>query len=106
MKYQTTYRNILLCLAIVLLTCQKENLPPEASFTINPRRGTPEDVFYFNAEACRDDNSSPFALEVRWDWENDGIWDTDFSRHKQQLQKFVELGLHFINMEVRDLKGT
>jgi len=99
-------RNLFLLSSILLLTCQKENLPPEATFTINPKRGTPSDVFYFNAEGCKDDNSSPYALEVRWDWENDGIWDTDFSRHKHQLQKFQDLGLHFIKMEVRDLKGA
>ncbi|MFC2117745.1 FISUMP domain-containing protein [Bacteroidota bacterium] len=101
------YKNtILIILIICIFSCQKENLQPEASFTINPKKGTPETWFYFNADGCVDDNSSPYALEVRWDFDNDGIWDTDFSQNKDILRRFEGEGYFPVKMEVKDLIGA
>ena len=97
---------ILLIVILFLFSCKKENLPPVASYTINPKKGTPETWFYFNAEGCRDENSSQFALEVRWDFDNDGIWDTDFSQNKEILRRFEGEGYFPVKMEVKDLIGA
>ena len=100
-------KNVFLLIIILFISsCQKENLPPEALFTINPKKGTPETWFYFNADGCQDDNSVVYALEVRWDFDNDGVWDTDYSQNKEILRRFEGEGYFPVKMEVKDLIGS
>jgi hypothetical protein len=49
-----------------------------------------------------DDNS---ALEFRWDWESDGIWDTNWSHDPLSSHVFDSAGNHSIRLGVRDVLG-
>jgi uncharacterized protein (TIGR02145 family) len=82
------------------------NTPPTASFTVNPEEGTTETEFYFDASGCSDNEDSTDDLEVRWDWENDGNWDTGWSTDKTETRQYNTEGNYTIKLEVRDDDGA
>jgi uncharacterized protein (TIGR02145 family) len=82
------------------------NTPPTASFTVNPDEGTTETEFYFDASGCSDNEDSTDDLEVRWDWENDGNWDTGWSTDKTEIRQYNTEGSYIIKLEVRDNNGA
>jgi len=55
---------------------------PTASFTVDPTSGNTSTTFNFNASGCSDNEDPLSALQIRWDWENDGNWDTGYSTIK------------------------
>ena len=54
-------------------------MKPVASFTATRITEPPRTFHRFNASQCTDLEDDVSALQVRWDWENDGTWDTDFT---------------------------
>jgi len=62
--------------------------------------------------ACAADISTPRSgaprrrpTQVRWDWENDGDFDTLWSGILTRDHQFDEAGLHLVRVEVRDAEG-
>ena len=101
---------ILLLASFVTLynSCQeeeKDNTPPVAVFTITPTNGTVDTVFTFDASGCSDAEDMPSILIVRWDWENNGEWDTDWSGNKTLFHQFDQQGNYTVAMEVKDSGG-
>ena len=45
------------------------------------------------------------TLQTRWDWENDGIFDADYSTNKILNHQFTEVGTYQITLEVKDTKN-
>ena len=82
-----------------------QNTAPKASFTVSPSSGTTDTQFEFDASACNDKEDETSTLEVRWDWENDGSWDTDWSSNKIINHKFNTEGEYTVVLEVKDSKG-
>ena len=78
------------------------NATPTASFTVNPTEGTTATVFSFDASGSADDEDATSSLQVRWDWESDGVWDTSFSTAKTATYQFPSAGTYTINLEVKD----
>ncbi|MFC1784824.1 FISUMP domain-containing protein [Candidatus Neomarinimicrobiota bacterium] len=105
---------ILLLIAYTFLafnvSCKKDptssnNTAPIASFVINPTSGTAGTVFEFDASRCTDNEDGASALEVRWNWNNDDMWDTDYSTIKTATHQYSTVGTHTIELEVKDSKG-
>jgi parallel beta-helix repeat protein len=82
------------------------NAIPVASFNISPLFGNISTVFNFNASGCNDLEDSSSLLKVIWDWENDGINDTQWSTVKTETHQFSTLGSHTIRLWVKDTKGA
>jgi hypothetical protein len=82
-----------------------ENTAPNASFEVSPHEATPGVEFEFDAGACSDDQYKPYYLEVRWDYEGDGTWDTDFSTTKSTSHYYDESGEYDATIQVRDPEG-
>ncbi len=78
---------------------------PVASFTVTPTSGPTGTIFNFDATGCKDSNDPSSELQVRWDWENDGTWDTDFSRSKTESHAYNSEGNKTIRMEVKNNSG-
>jgi len=78
---------------------------PVASFTVSPQEGTTSAVFSFDASACSDLEDPPVALTLRWDWEDDGIWDTSWTTDKTALHQFAAPGEYTVRLEVKDTTG-
>jgi hypothetical protein len=92
---------------MIVTGCEKEekNTAPVANFTITPVTGEPLTVFTFDASGCSDAEDLAAGLMVRWDWENDGIFDTDFSSNKILSRQYTQPGTFQVTLEVKDTKG-
>jgi hypothetical protein len=82
------------------------NSPPNASFIVTPSIGDTSTLFEFDASGSNDTEDSSINLEVRWDWENDGTWDTEFSTSKNVSHQFLSSGLYEVVLQVRDTDGA
>ena len=81
------------------------NTIPMASFTVSPDSGTTRTVFSFDASLSADMEDSAEALQVRWDWEDDGTYDTPFSATKTAQHEYDTSGSKTIRLEVMDTGG-
>lgn len=79
--------------------------PPTAAVSVHPTSGPPGISFRFDASGCSDLEDPTSALEVRWDWEDDGTYDTPWSTTKIIYHTFNTPGDHFIRLQVRDTDG-
>ena len=43
---------------------------------------------------------------IRWDWENDGVWDTSYSSDKTALHTYTGSGSYEVTLEVRDTENA
>jgi formylglycine-generating enzyme required for sulfatase activity len=82
------------------------NTAPVASFTVSPQSGDTETEFNFDASGCSDAEDEPADLQVRWDWENDGNWDTEYSPTKSTTHKYTMGGNYTVKLEVKDTNDS
>jgi len=105
-----------LSISFFYISCKKENdtngnnndnpnNPPTASFTINPSSGLVTINFLFDASSSSDNESPATELKVRWDWENDGTWDTEYSTVKTANHQYSDEGTYVVALEVIDVPG-
>jgi hypothetical protein len=78
------------------------NQPPVARFTVSPGSGTVERTFQVDASASTDDKTPVSKLKVRWDWENDGVWDTAYATVKTASHGYPSEGNRTIRLQVLD----
>ena len=78
---------------------------PTAAFTCTPTTGTTETVFAFDASSSSDIEDPVNDLKARWDFENDGIWDTGYSYDKTQNHQYTNAGTYTVNLEIIDTDG-
>jgi parallel beta-helix repeat protein len=81
------------------------NTAPTAAFTVTPTSGFTSTLFSFDTSGCSDTEDPVSALQVRWDWETDGLYDTDWSTTKTASHTFTTTGQHTIRLEVQDTAG-
>jgi uncharacterized protein (TIGR02145 family) len=81
------------------------NTPPVAAFLINPPAGNNYTVFTFDAGTSHDAQTYSSLLVVRWDWENDGAWDTPYSFLKTATHRYTVPGIYTTRLEVMDVGG-
>ncbi len=79
--------------------------PPIAVFTVNPVMGDTETLFAFDAGGSWDHETETVDLEVRWDWEDDGIYDTNWTTAKTAEHQYDTPGTPEIRLQVRDEHG-
>jgi uncharacterized protein (TIGR02145 family) len=109
MKSVPTRYFFLFALVIAGLTqCNDKEItstPPVASFKLNPANGLTTTIFAFDASASKATNASDTMLFIRWDWDNDNIWDTGFSRSKTFSHRYYKPGSYAPRMEIRNEAG-
>ena len=76
-----------ICLITLVVSCgdpsetEQDQTPPVVQFELSVWKRSsdiPMSVaFYIDPRKCSDDQSSSENLEARWDFNNDGIWDTE-----------------------------
>ncbi|MFH1360984.1 MAG: PKD domain-containing protein [Candidatus Omnitrophota bacterium] len=81
------------------------NIHPFSAFSINPPMGSLETEFIFDASESNDIEDDPSHLEVRWDFEDDGTWDTEFSVTKTATFIYPDEGIKTVRLEVKDTQG-
>jgi parallel beta-helix repeat protein len=78
---------------------------PIAAFTVNPAIGDALTVFEFNASHSSDAEDSLSELTFRWDWDWNGIWDTDWSSESVAHHNYDTAGNYTVRLEVMDSNG-
>ena len=81
------------------------NDAPLPALEVEPLSGTPGTLFNFDATDSTDSQYTTSQLEVRWDWEGDGQWDTGFERDKTVSHQYDRAGIYDATMQVRDPEG-
>ena len=104
------YFLLLPCLSvcIVLLiwqSCSKENQPPVAQFTIDPVTGNDQTIFVMDASATTDPDDKADAILVTWDWEGDGIFDSQYATKKKVDHKYAKSGHYNVTLVAKDPRG-
>lgn len=90
---------------VFLVAPPPPNQAPVAVLIVEPPFGAPGTIFIFDASRSSDPDDPPDSLQVRWDWEDDGAWDTEFSRTRVATHAYHEPGIHRTRVEVRDPDG-
>ena len=80
------------------------NTPPTVDFTGTPTSGDTNTVFTFTAQVS-DDHDQPSAIQVRWDWNGDGTWDTSWSTTKSATHTFGSAGSYAVGVQAQDSGG-
>ncbi len=90
----------------VYITNPDGNQKPTTVLTVSPQSGDVSTEFEFNASGSTDIDNIFAELEVRWDFDNDGKWDTDFSKNFIVKHTFLSVGNKSVKCEVRDKLGA
>src|SRR5439155_925110 len=80
------------------------NAPPTVDFTWTPATGDNTTVFSFTATAS-DDHDLSSAIQVRWDWQGDGVWDTTWSTTKTAQHRYSTAGNKTVVLQAMDSGG-
>lgn len=84
------------------------NTAPRACLTVTPTAGTrgpPATKFDLEATCSSDREDAPGALEARFDFEGDGLFDTAFSTARTASVTYAAAGWYAPLVEVRDRDG-
>ncbi len=89
--------------AVKTITVNEEvNTAPVAMLAVNPEMGTLTTEFTFDASSSSDGEDEAAVLEVRFDFDGDGNFDTDWSSEKVATHKYSAVGTYNAKVEVKD----
>ncbi len=106
--YVTVMRSLIFCLIlnVVLLGCVKEkNSPPLADIAVFPKIADTSSFIRFDGSSTNDMETPVEFLQFRWDFNGDGVWETEFRRDPVAIWQFEKTGTYQPVMEVRDEGG-
>lgn len=72
-----------------------------APFSVNPQGGTTITIFSFDATNTINLISNESNIQIRWDWEGDGIWDTGFRKDPKAYHRYINTGTYLATIEVK-----
>jgi len=81
------------------------NSGPTAQATVSPGQGDTMTEFIFDASNSSDPEDATSLLEVRWDFDSNGIWDTGWTTDKVVSHYFESSGMQHVTVQVRDSDG-
>lgn len=81
------------------------NLAPVAFFSVHPISGNNTTVFEVDSTSSWDLEDLNGSLLVRWDWESDGKWDTEWATNKTAEHSYSSEGNYSLRLEVIDSGG-
>jgi hypothetical protein len=80
-----------------------QNAPAAAAFTVTPTSGDTKTAFQFDASGSSDPEGG--VLGARWDWEDDGTYDTGWSFDLTAAHTFPVPGTYTVRVQVQDNWG-
>jgi len=90
---------------LILASCQKDRLPPMAICSVFPTVADTSVLFELDASKSVNNRGFRSGLSYRWDFEADGIWDTDRNPESGIGHRFLVPGMHKVVVEVSDYAG-
>ncbi|MHC1775105.1 MAG: hypothetical protein AB9834_06770 [Lentimicrobium sp.] len=109
-QLNSVYVLFLISILVIVTSCEidgtnTQNHLPVADYVVSPLRGDVNTVFDFNASTVSDLEDPVSLLEIRWDWNKDNVYDTEFSTEKVTTYQYNAVGVYFPMIEVRDTQG-
>ncbi|MBU1369586.1 MAG: PKD domain-containing protein [Bacteroidetes bacterium] len=89
----------------ITVTNGSGNTPPTALFTVSPTSGTTSTNFAFDAGGSTDNETPTSQLQVRWDFDGNGSWDTNWDTDKTQSHQYSSEGTYTAKLAVKDTEG-
>jgi hypothetical protein len=89
-----------------ILEIQMVNVAPNAVFEVFPKSGNISQTFNFNAGDCSDIEDALEELQVRWDFDSDNVWDSDWNTTKTATYQYDSPGTYITVLELRDTEGS
>ena len=89
----------------LMLQTWAPNSPPNAVLGVLPLAGDLDTTFVFDASGSNDAEDPNKVLTYRWDWEDDGTWDTAYCPDGIADHKFAAPGTYTVRVEVMDMEG-
>lgn len=80
-------------------------LSPLASFSLSPTIGYTDTLFTADAAASTDPNTPTLPLDMRLDWDGDGLYDTPFTATLTATHRYPAPGVWLVYLEVRNSAG-
>ncbi len=80
-------------------------MPPLAFFQVFSSPVDMSQNITVDASMSADLVEPPVVLQVRWDWENDGSWDTSWNTTKTAQHRYGLVGNYTVRLEVMDKGG-
>ena len=71
-------------------------------FTYTPTSGDTCTFFTFDASDSSDPEDATSALQIRWDWDNNGFYETDWTTTKTAIHLLGKSYVHTVRLQVRD----
>jgi uncharacterized protein (TIGR02145 family) len=100
------YLMSLLTSCFLLCGCQEMDIiPPSPQISFYPKQGDTSIFFCFDGSSSTDNMSEIWQLQFRWDFNSDGIWDTEWSRETKAVNKFSKFGKDSVHLQVKDNAG-
>jgi hypothetical protein len=87
------------------LTVAVRNEAPTANLSAVQVLGDLSTVFVFDCSASYDLEDQLEVISARWDFDGDGVWDTDWSTEKAVTHLYSSPGIYIVQLEVRDPEG-
>ena len=85
---------------------QEQNQPPTPAFSLSPSEGPVSLVVNFDASTTTDDKDPLEALLFRWDFDGDGVWDTEYAPDPQITYTYTLSGDYSPRLGVIDEDGA
>jgi len=79
--------------------------PMTAGFLVEPTVGNYSTIFKFNASSTSNPGGNLSELTFRWDWENDGVFDTPWSSNYSADHKYASNGTFQPRLQIKNLTG-
>lgn len=92
-------------------TCSNEitvklNTPPFiADFVVSQNSGNLFTEFAYDASGCSDPYDNDSLLRVRWDFDGNGTFDTDWSTTKTVTHQFAASGSYWTELQLKNTRG-
>lgn len=84
---------------------KEENSAPIALFNVTPDSGDINTIFFFDGSHSSDNEDPDSSLQFRWDWEDDGQWDTEYLKQDTISHRYSQSGNYSVRLEVMDSGG-
>lgn len=105
MRYN--YGLIILIIAFTFFSCEEtvKEKDPMAVIAVSPSAGSYSTVFVFDATGSTSGLEDGNDYTVRWDWEGDGIFDTEYSASRTRSHKYEEPGEYTPTVQIINSLG-
>lgn len=104
-----TKRTLLAVLLLIIFwSCDRtpeEPVPVESIFSVLPEAGLTTTLFEFDATPTFSSANDDHPILIRYDWQNDGLWDQNYTTSSKIKHRFLKPGNYVIRMEARNMSG-